>query len=136
MTSGGLFYSRDDTDAVAEPQLAYSNPHKQRVGPRWVRGEVVFAMPLGIVTVDPAKTRWAKEYVVVYSVDGAPEGRPERVPGQFGIYDSKPGDEHYSPIWRYNYVIVPRDYEANTLRSEDDCLASGYPVIESDVYTN
>jgi len=136
MTSGGLFYSRDDTDVVEEPQLSYSNPHKQRVGPRWVRGEVVFAMPLGIVDVDPATTRWAKEYVVVYSVDGGPEGRPERVPGQFGIYDSKPGDEHYSPIWRYNYVLVPRDYEANTLRSEEDCLNSGHPVIESDVYTN
>jgi hypothetical protein len=136
MTSGGLFYSRDDTDAVAEPQLAYSNPHKQRVGPRWVRGEVVFAMPLGIVTVDPEQTRWAKEYVVVHSVDGGPEGRPERVPGQFGIYDSRPGDPHYSPIWRYNYVLVPRDYVANTLRSEEDCLNSGFPIIESDVYTN
>ncbi|HLG10597.1 MAG TPA: hypothetical protein VI876_02455 [Dehalococcoidia bacterium] len=136
MTSGGLFYSRDDTDAVAEPQLAYSNPHKQRVGPRWVRGEVVFAMPLGIVTVDPEQTRWAKEYVVVHSVDGGPQGRPERVPGQFGIYDSRPGDPHYSPIWRYNYVLVPRDYVANTLRSEEDCLNSGFPIIESDVYTN
>ena len=136
MTSGGLFYSRDDTDAVAEPQLAYSNPHKQRVGPRWVRGEVVFAMPLGIVTVDPEQTRWAKEYVVVHSIDGGPEGRPERVPGQFGIYDSRPGDPHYSPIWRYNYVLVPRDYVANTLRSEEDCLNSGFPIIESDVYTN
>jgi len=136
MTSGGLFYSRDDTDAVAEPQLAYSNPHKQRVGPRWVRGEVVFAMPLGIVTVDPEQTRWAKEYVVVHSVDGGPEGRPERVPGQFGIYDSRPGDPHYSPIWRYNYVLVPRGYVANTLRSEEDCLNSGFPIIESNVYTN
>jgi hypothetical protein len=58
------------------------------------------------------------------------------VPGQYGIYDSKPGDQHYSPIWRYNYVVVPRDYEPNTLKSEEDCLNSGYPVIESDVFTN
>ena len=135
-SSGGLFYTRDATAPVEEAQLHYSNPHGQRVGPRWVRGEVVFAMPLGIVNVDPASTRWAKEYVVVYSVDGGPEGRPERVPGQFGIYDSKPGDDNYSPIWRYNYVVVPREHEANTLRSEADCLASGYPIIESDVYTN
>jgi hypothetical protein len=134
--SGGLFYSRDATAAVEEAQLTYSNPHGQRVGPRWVRGEIVFAMPLGIVNVDPATTRWAKEYVVVYSIDGGPEGRAERVPGQFGIYDSKPGDDNYSPIWRYNYVVVPRDYEANSLRSEQDCLASGYPITESDTYTN
>lgn len=135
-SSGGLFYTRDAMDPVQEAQLSYSNPHGQRVGPRWVRGEVVFAMPLGVVSVDPARTRWAKEYVVVYSVDGGPEGRPERVPGQFGIYDSKPGDENYSPIWRYNYVVVPRDYEANALRSEQDCLNGNYPIVESDVYTN
>lgn len=133
--TGGLHYSRDDRDPVATPELTYSNPHGQRVGPRWVRGEIVWAMPLGIVHVDPAETKWAKEYVVVYSLDGN-EGRPERVPDQYGIYDSRPGDERYSPIWRYNYVIVPRDYQPNTLRSEDDVLASGYQVIEADTYTN
>ncbi len=82
-SSGGLHYSRDETAGVHEPQLDYSNPHGQRVGPRWVRGEVVFAMPLGIVNVDPEAQKWANEYVVVYTLDG-PDGRPERVPGQFG----------------------------------------------------
>jgi hypothetical protein len=134
-SSGGLHYSRDDRGPVETPELTYSNPHQQRVGPRWVRGEVVWAMPLGIVQVDPAQTKWAKEFVVVYSLDGA-DGRPERVPEQYGIYDSRPGDANYSPIWRYNYVIVPRDYTANALRSEDDVLQSGYQVIEADTYTN
>lgn len=133
--TGGLFYTRDDRDAVATSDLTYSNPHRQRVGPRWVRGEVVWAMPLGVVHVDPAQTKWAKEYVVVYSVDGN-DGRPERVPEQYGIYDSRPGDAHYSPIWRYHYVVVPRDYQANTLRSEDDVLGAGHPVIQADMYTN
>ncbi|MQA76835.1 MAG: hypothetical protein GEU88_21575 [Solirubrobacterales bacterium] len=71
----------------------------------------------------------------MYAVEG-PDGRPERVPGQYGIYDSKPGDANYSPIWRYNYVIVPRDYEPNTLRSEEDCLRGGYQLVQSDVFTN
>ncbi len=133
--SGGLHYTRDATDPVETSDLHYSNPHGQRVGPRWVRGEVVYAMPMGIVHIDPAQQKWANEYVPVYRVDG-PEGRPERVPDQYGIYDSKPGDAHYSPIWRYNYVIVPRDYEANTLRSEDDCRASGYEIVTGDTYTN
>jgi hypothetical protein len=92
-------------------------------------------MPLGIVNVDPEAQKWANEYVVVYTLDG-PDGRPERVPGQFGIYDSKPGDPNYSPIWRYNYVIAPRDYAANTLRSEDDALSSGYEIVQGDTYTN
>lgn len=134
-SSGGLHYSRDTTEPIEAPELRYSNPHHQRVGPRWVRGEVVFAMPCGVVYVDPQRQLLAKEYVVCYAVEG-PDGRPERVPGQFGIYDSRPGDAHYSPIWRYYYVPVPRDYAPNTLRSEADVLGSGYPVIESDTYTN
>ena len=134
-SSGGLHYTRDVTDPVNAPGITYSNPHHQRVGPRWVRGEIVYAMPLGVVQVDPEKTRWAKEYVVVYSVDG-PDGRPERVPGQYGIYDSRPGDDNYSPIWRYHYVVVPRTYQANKLKSESDVLASGYQVIQADMYTN
>jgi hypothetical protein len=69
-SSGGLHYTRDVTDPVNAPGITYSNPHHQRVGPRWVRGEIVYAMPLGVVQIDPEKTRWTKEYVVVYSVDG------------------------------------------------------------------
>ena len=73
--------------------------------------------------------------MLVYNMDG-PDGRPERVTGQYGIYDTRPGDAGYSPIWHYHYVIVPRDYAANTLRSEDDILKSGYLVVQSDTYTN
>jgi hypothetical protein len=134
-SSGGLHYTRDVTEAVNVPTLQYSNPYGQRVGPRWVRGEVVYAMPMGIVHIDPERQKWANEYVPVYRIDG-PEGRPERVPNQYGIYDSKPGDPNYSPIWRYNYVVVPRDYEPNTLRSAEDCLRSGYQIVPADTYTN
>jgi hypothetical protein len=134
-STGGLHYSRDVTEPIEDPGLQYSNPHHQRVGPRWVRGEVVFAMPCGVVHVDAERQAWAKEYVVCYSVDGGPDGRPERVPGQFGIYDSRPGDPHYNPVWRYHYVVVPRNYEPNSLRSEQDVLQSGYPVVQADVYT-
>lgn len=133
--SGGLHYSRDATDPVETDELTYSNPHHQRVGPRWVRGEIVWALPLGVVHVDPEEGDWANEYVVCYSRHGN-DGKAERVPDQYGIYDSKPGDSNYSPIWRNNFVIVPRDYEPNTLRSEEDVLQSGYEVIQDDVYTN
>ena len=133
--SGGLHYTRDDTGPVATDELTYSNPHHQRIGPRWVRGEIVYAMPCGVIHIDATKQKWAKEYVVVYSVDGGPGGRPERVPNQYGIYDSKPGDPHYDPVWRYHYVVVPRDYQPNSLRSEEDVLKSGYQVIQADMYT-
>jgi hypothetical protein len=42
----------------------------------------------------------------------------------------------YSPIWQFNYVVVPADYVANTLRSEDDCLRSGFPIRKSRVFEN
>ncbi len=42
----------------------------------------------------------------------------------------------YSPLWQFNYVVVPRDYEPNTLRSEADCLNSGYPILKSTVVEN
>ena len=81
------------------------------------------------------KQKWAKEFVLIYSMDGG-DGRPERVPDQFGIYDTKPGDEGYSPIWRYHFVTVPRDYEPNSIRSEEDIEKSGYRVDVADIYTN
>jgi len=42
----------------------------------------------------------------------------------------------YSPIWQFNYVIVPRDYVANSLRSERDCLRSGYEIRQSQMFEN
>ena len=38
-SSEGLHYSGDVTEEIRDPQLTYTNPHGQRVGPRWVRGE-------------------------------------------------------------------------------------------------
>ena len=54
-SSGGLFYSGDVTEEISDPLLTYSNPHGQRVGPRWVRGEMVFAMPSGVIHTDSEK---------------------------------------------------------------------------------
>jgi hypothetical protein len=42
----------------------------------------------------------------------------------------------YSAIWQFNYVIVPRDYEPNSFRSERDCLRSGYEIRRSLVFEN
>jgi len=47
-----------------------------------------------------------------------------------------PGMRTYSPIWQFNYVIVPKDYVANTLRSENDCLRSGFEIRRSQVFEN
>lgn len=120
--------------------LTYSNPFRQEVERVWFDGRVVFAVELGELEVDVSAVRVAQEYQVVYDVelgaDNRPVREPERVPGQLNIYDSVPGMDNYSPLWQFNYVVVPRDYEPNTLRSEADCLAGGYPVRRSNVIEN
>jgi hypothetical protein len=115
--------------------LQYSNPHRQIVHPRWAGGKVVWSIPCGPVSIDPSKTRVADEYIFVYSM-GEGGGEPEKVKGQYTVYDTKPGDSGYSPLWRHNYVIVPRDYTAQTLRSKQNVLDSGYQIIVTDKITN
>ena len=119
----------------AVENLDYNNPYRYKIERVWFDRRVVFATEQGEVDVDPKKVKVAQEYQIVYSVTlnahGQLKGEPKRVPGQLNIYDSIPGMKKYSPIWQFNYVIVPRDYVANTLRSEPDCLRSGYEIRKS-----
>jgi len=125
------------TDAYGEEveQLTFNNPFRQKLERVWYGGKVVYALELGEVDVDTEKVKVAQEYQPVYAVElderGKKKGEPERPEGQLNIYDSVPGMQKYSPLWQFNYVVVPRDYEPNTLRSEADCLKSGYEIRKS-----
>jgi hypothetical protein len=128
--------------------LTYNNPYSLDIERVWFDGKTVYAVESGEVDLDFDENRAARgnrvaqEYQVVYSVDLDERGKlrdgrePERVEGQLNIYDSVPGMEKYSPLWQFNYVLVPRNYEPNTLRSEADCLESGYPIVKSTVVEN
>ena len=121
--------------------LHFNNPYGYKIERVWFDGRVVFATEQGEVDVDPKKVKVAQEYQVVYAVKLTSKrklasGSAKRVPGQFNIYDSVPGMKKYSAIWQFNYVIVPRDYVPNTLRSERDCLRSGYEIRKSLVFEN
>ena len=120
--------------------LSYSNPYNLKVERIWFDGKIVYAIEQGELDVEIESVKVAQEYQIVYSVDlderGKLRAEPERVDGQYNIYDSVPGMEKYSPLWQFNYVIVPRDYEANTIRSEADCLSSGYDIRKSTVLEN
>lgn len=59
-----------------------------------------------------------------------------KIEGQHNICDTVPDDKGYSAIWKFYYVIVPQDYQPNTLRSEQDYLDSGYEIRESSYYEN
>jgi hypothetical protein len=120
--------------------LDFNNPFGQTMERVWFHRKLVFAIDCGELDVDPDRVAVAQEYQIVYDValdeQGKLEQAPETVPGQYNIYDSVPGMEKYSPIWQFNYVVVPRDYRANALRSEADCLDSGYPIRRSRVFEN
>ena len=121
-------------------RLDYNNPHGQEIERVWFDGKVVFAMEVGELDIDPTRNKVAQEYQIVYAVELDDAGKlvrePERADGQLNIYDSIPGMEAYSPVWQFNYVIVPREYVPNTLRSETDCRTSGYEIIRSNVFEN
>jgi hypothetical protein len=128
--------------------LTYNNPYGLVIERVWFDGKIVFGVESGEVEIEFDERRAAvgnkvaQEYQIVYAVELDERGKwqggrePERVEGQYNIYDSVPGMEQYSPLWQFNYVIVPRDYEPNTLRSEADCLASSYPIEKSTVVEN
>jgi hypothetical protein len=131
----GTFFRPDGVEV-----LTFSNPFGQVMERVWFDHKVVYAIDLGKVQVDPNVDKVAQEYQIVYSVkldeDGKLIGEAEMVDGQLNIYDTVPGMPLYSPIWQFNYVLVPRDYTPNTLRSESDCLASGYEILRSQVFEN
>jgi len=127
-------------DSGAE-SLTYNNPFGQSIERVWYNGKIVYALDAGELEVDEVgDLQVAQEYQIVYKVDlddaKKARGEPEEVSGQLNIYDSVPGDEKYSPIWQFNYVVVPREYEANTLRSAQDCMESGYPIQRSNDFEN
>ncbi len=129
-------------------RLTYSNPFNLEVERVWFDGKIVFAVESGEVEIEfdehrvSRNNKVAQEYQVVYAVELDERGKlkdgeePERVEDQYNIYDSVPGMETYSPIWQFNYVIVPREYAPNTLRSAADCINSGYQIRRSNVFEN
>ena len=132
---GGAGFTDEGLEA-----LEYNNPFGLNLERVWFDGKIVYASELGELDLDPATNKVAQEYQIVYAVQlderGKLVGEPERVEGQYNIYDSIPGMEKYSPIWQFNYVTVPREYTPNTLRSEADCLNSGYQIRRSNVFEN
>lgn len=139
---------RDPFRSDGVENLTYDNPYSLEIERVWFDGKVVYAVECGEIELEFDEDRRiqgnevAQEYQVVYSVSLDDQGKlkdgeePERVDGQYNIYDTVPGMEGYSPLWQFNYVVVPRDYEPNTLRSERDCLDSGYRIEKSTVVEN
>ena len=134
--------SRPKRKLGAVEALTFNNPYGYDIERVWFNGKVIYASEQGEVDIDEKRVKVAQEYQIVYDVTLNAQRKlkggkgPRRVKGQLNIYDTIPGMPGYSPIWQFNYVIVPRDYEPNSLRSEGDCLNSGYQIQKSQDFEN
>ncbi|HEU5430624.1 MAG TPA: hypothetical protein VFU81_03125 [Thermomicrobiales bacterium] len=121
--------------------LVYNNPFGQEPEPFWYEGNHGFHLDLGLATEKPAFPI-AEQYVFVYEDEfQAPTAaagfkQQPKVDGQFPIFDSVPGDPNYSPIWHNNWVLVPRGFEPNSIRSVDAIKSAGLRVESSNYWVN
>jgi hypothetical protein len=73
-------------------------------------------------------------YAFITGMDSA--GNPQFVPGQHNIIDVIPGQGGYSPFWDVHLVKVPADYQANSITSIAQAMASGYEMIHPGIVVN
>jgi hypothetical protein len=59
------------------------------------------------------------------------EGSTTPINGQNNIINTIPGDPGYNDFWVVNTVTVPDNYVVNSLTSEADVLASGFPITKT-----
>ncbi len=63
-------------------------------------------------------------------------GATTPIAGQNNIIPSIPGEAGYNDFWLVNKVTVPDNYVPNSLTSEAEVLASGYPVTKTNIVVN
>ena len=73
----------------------------------------------------------APVYSIVYASDPSVQ-----VKGQSAIFDHIPGDAGYNDFWQAIQVLVPDDYEVNSLRSLADIESSGYELVRTGTIIN
>ncbi len=118
---GGAGFNDDGVEA-----LDYNNPHGLTIERVWFDGKIVFGVESGELEIDPAVNKVAQEYQVVYEVELDERGKlvrePDRVEGQFNIYDSIPGYGAVQPG-----VAVQLRSRATQLRTPDPALGGRLP---------
>lgn len=102
----------------------------------WYKGEEVVYYDFGMNTplASNGSVPAAPIWVLITGMDS--DGTPQFVEGQPNIIDLVPGDTGYSDLWQVNLVTVPNDYAANTLKSRDEIVNSGYDIQAVDMFVN
>jgi hypothetical protein len=101
----------------------------------WYRDEAVVYYDFGMNSpVDGAAVVSAPIWAFITGMDG--DGNPVFVDGQHNIVDVVPGDAGYSDLWEVNLVVVPEDYEANSITSADEVEDVGHEVMKPGLFVN
>jgi len=79
--------------------------------------------------VSPLKS--APVYGISYASDPS-----KRVDGQSPIFDHLPGEDGYNDFWQVIQVLVPDDYEPNSIRRFDDIELAGYELVDTGLIIN
>ncbi len=95
----------------------------------WLGGREVFYPDFG-VNLPVAIPIWA----FITGLDD--KGMPKFVTDQRNIIDAVPRDAGYSAFWQVNMVTVPDGYKANTLKSAEDVVKSGYKIAPTQLVVN
>ncbi len=95
----------------------------------WYKGQEVFYFSFDQPTVQTAPI-----YAFITGFNENDE--PIFVEGQQNIIDVIPGDEGYSAFWDVQLVVVPEDYEANSITSAEEVMASGYDIMPANLLVN
>lgn len=95
----------------------------------WYRGEEIFYFDFG-----PNEPITAPIYAFVTGFDT--DGNPQFVDGQHNVIGVVPGDEGYSAFWYVNLVVVPEEYQANTITSVQEVLDSDYETVQPGLLVN
>jgi hypothetical protein len=137
----GTAWGKQKTTPASEA-LVYNNPFHQKVKMAWYNGRKIKHLSLGATTARPL-FKIAQQYNLIYedqfkeppTTVQAFEVQEKAIVG-VAIYDSVPGDPNYSPIWQINWVLVPRTYKPDTVRSADGVKKLGYKIVSSNIWQN
>jgi|GEM_PF-2408644 len=137
MTPTGTAMAGDDMMEVHDHDLGEAKQFDLVQG--WYRGEDVTYYDFGMNSqTSGAAVTPAPIWAFIHGMDAS--GNPQFVEGQHNIIDVVPGEEGYSDLWAVNFVVVPEDYEPDSIASRADLeemgASMGYEIITPGVLVN
>lgn len=125
LTVSGVFVNCPIVPAGSELE----NPEDAPLVTGWYRGEEIVYFDFG-----PNEPITAPIYAFVTGFDA--DGNPQFVDGQHNVVGVVPGDEGYSAFWYVHLVVVPEEYQAETITSVQEVLDSGYETMQPGLLVN